>query len=269
MTQIGSLSYAIPPAVAAASGIIIIAIVMKWAPASPSRRLFVVMVTGLVLWGMTILGMRVTSDLNAAVVWDQLAAVAIMVMFLGFYHFSVLYTNTPGQRKALAVGYALVAVYGISTPFGGLVEGLRVEDYGYAPIPGVMAAPAMVTAVALLLAGVRTLVRRYKMTSSIEERNRLLYLVAGACLPLVGTVLDIVTNLPPVGIWTNILFCGISAVALLEYHLLDIPQVARRTLTYLVLGVMVALPYVLTLLVLQRLFGARLESFWGYLVTVL
>jgi signal transduction histidine kinase len=269
MTHIGSLSYAIPPAVAAASGMVIIAIVMRWAPPSPSRRLFVVMVTGLVLWGVTILGMRMSSDLAAALVWDQWAAVAILLMFIGFYHFSLLYTNTSGQRRALAVGYALVAVFLAGTPFGVLVEGLRVEDYGYAPVSGILAVPAMVTALALLFAGVRTLVRRYRMTSSLEERNRLLYLVAGASLPLIGTVLDIVTNLPPVGIWTNILFCAVTAIALLEYRLLDIPQVARRTLTYLLLGVMVAAPYVLTLLVIQQIFHARLEGIWGYVVTIL
>jgi len=269
MTEIGSLSYVLPPAIAAGSGLAIIAIVLQWAPPSRSRRLFVMMVSGLVLWGITIMGMRLSPVVSVALIWDQWAAAAIMVLNLGYYHFSLVYTNTPGQRRALAVGYGLVAIYAIGTPAGVLIQDLRVEDYGYAPVPGILALPAVVTALALLLAGVRTLVRRYRMTSSYEEKTRLLYLIVGAFFPMVGTILDIVTNLPPVGIWTNIIFCAVSAVALLEYRLLDIPQVARRTLTYLVLGVMVSVPYVFTLSVIQQVFHARLESFWGYAITIL
>lgn len=269
MTHIGTLTYAMPPAVAAASGIIIIAIVLRWAPASPARRMFVVMVAGLMLWGVTIFGMRMSTDTSAALIWDQWAAVSIMLMFLGFYHFSLLYTNTPGQRRVLAAAYAIVAIFVLGTPAGVLVADLRVEDYGYAPVSGILAVPAMASALALLFLGVRTLVHRYRRSTSLEERTRLMYLIAGASLPLVGTVLDIVTNLPPIGIWTNILFCVVSAVALLGYRLLDIPQVARRTLTYLLLGVMVAIPYVLTLLIIQQVFHARVEGLWGYVITVL
>jgi signal transduction histidine kinase len=269
MNEIGSLSYITPPAIATASGLAIIAIVMNWAPPSRSRQLFVFMVSGLVLWGVTILGLRLSFNLAHALIWDQWAAAAIMVLYLGYYHFSLVYTNTPGQRRALAVGYGLVAIYALGTPAGVLIQDVRLEDYGYAPVPGILALPAVVTALALLLAGVRTLVQRYRSTSSYEEKTRLLYLIVGAFFPMVGTILDIVTNLPPVGIWTNIIFCGISAVALLEYRLLDIPQVARRTMTYLVLGVMVSVPYVLTLFVIQQVFHARIESFWGYAVTIL
>ena len=264
MANIGSLSYVTPPASAAIIGFALIVIVMRWAPASPARRLFIVMVGSLAVWGIAIFGMRMSADLANALVWDQWSAVAILMMFLGFYHFSLTYTNTSGQRRALAVGYALIAMFAMGTPFGVLVEGLRVEDYGYAPVAGVLAAPAMILALVLLGAGVKTLAQRYRTTSSSEERNRLPYLFAGAFLTLVGTILDIVTNLPPVGIWANILFCGFCAIALLEYRLLDIPHVARRTLTYLILGVMVAVPYVVVLLALQALVGPRLESFWGY-----
>ena len=269
MEHIGSLPYVAPPAVAAIIGLVLIATVMKWAPPSHSRRLFIVMVSGLVIWGVAIFGMRMSADLARALIWDQWAAVAILVMFLGFYHFSLTYTHTPGQRRPLTVGYALVGLFAVGTPLGILVEDLRVEDYGYAPVSGLLAVPAMLLALALLFAGVRTLAQRYRKTSSSEERNRLLYLFAGAFLTLVGTILDIVTNLPPVGIWANILFCGFSAIALLEYKLLDIPHVARRTLTYLTLGFMVAVPYVAVLLVLQSVFALHLTTFWAYVVTAL
>ena len=80
MTQIGTLSYVLPPAVAAIVGVIIAAIVASWAPASRSRRAFFVMATGLVIWALSILGMRMSHDIHVALIWDRSAAAAIMVI---------------------------------------------------------------------------------------------------------------------------------------------------------------------------------------------
>lgn len=269
MTQIGSFEYALPPAIAVAVGLSIIVIVAKWAPRSPSRQAFTLMVAGLVIWAVAILGMRLSTDLSLALAWNRGAAAAIMFMFLGFYHFSLEYAGPFRQRTVLTVAYVAVAAFAIASPFGLLVEDLRIAEYGYAPVPGFLAIPASGTALALLLAGVYVLLRRYRITSSYEEKNRLLYLVVGASLPLMGTLIDIFTNLPPVGIWTSILFCTVTGVALLEYRLLDIPHVARRTLTYLLLGIMIALPYVGVVFLLQRYVGARLDSFLGYVISIL
>ncbi|MFC2008948.1 histidine kinase N-terminal 7TM domain-containing protein [Chloroflexota bacterium] len=269
MTQVGSFSYALPPAVAIACGLAIIAVVAKWAPSSRSRRAFIMMVLGLVFWGAIILGMRVSTDTSVALAWDRWVGVAVIGLFLGFYHFSLEYGSVFGPRRALVAGYVALAFFAVLAPSRLLIEDIRVEEYGYAPVPGPLAVPASLTAVALLFAGVYVLMRRYRATSSYEERNRLLHLILGAALPFVGALLDVFSNLPPVGIWTNILFCGTTAVALLEYRLLDIPHVARRTLTYLVLGVMVAVPYVLGVLAVQRLLGGRFDSLWSVVLSVL
>jgi signal transduction histidine kinase len=269
MTHAGTLPYALPPAVAIVAGVVIIAMVFRWAPRSPSRRPFVLMVAGLVGWGAAILGMRLSTTLGTALAWDRWAGVGVMLLFLGFYHFSLNYVGAFGRRRFLTVAYILLAVFVIATPAGLMVESIRLEDYGYAPVPGVLALPASVIAITLLVAGGLTLLRRYRTSSSYEEKNRLLNLMVAASLAFVGPVLDLFTNLPPVGIWTNIAFCAITAIALLEYRLLDIPRVARYTLTYLLLGVMVASPYVVVVFLLQRYMGARLESIWGYIISVL
>jgi len=269
VAQVGSLTYALPPAIAVAIGIAIISLVLKWAPPSRTRGAFLVMVAGLVLWGAVILGMRMSTSPETALKWDQWVGVAVLLLYLGFYHFSLEYVNVLGPRRALVAGYVSLVFFAVAAPAGLLVEDIRVEDYGYAPVPGPLAMVASAIGTALLLAGTFALFRSYRATSSYEERNRLLYIMVGAAFPLLGAALDLFSNLPPVGIWTSILFCGITAVALLGYRLLDIPQVARRTLTYLVLGTTVALPYVVVLLALQRLLGERFDSLWTAVLSVL
>lgn len=269
MTQAGSFSYAFPPAMAIVAGAIIIVVVLKWAPRSPSRRPFVLMVAGLVGWGAAILGMRLSTDVGTALAWDRWAGVGVLLLFLGFYHFSLNYVGAFGRRRLLKAAYGLLAIFVIATPTGLMVRSVRLEDYGYAPVPGLLAVPASATAVALLFAGVFTLIRRYRTSSSYEEKNRLLHLMVGASLAFVGPLLDLFTNLPPVGIWTAVLFCVVTGVALLEYRLLDMPRVARRTLTYLLLGVMVALPYVIVVFLLREFVGAQFDNLWGYIISVL
>ena len=269
MTEGFQAGYVLPPLIVIIVGLALTGVVFAWAPATRSRSLFLGVLAGLVIWGCAVLGMRLSDDPVTALAWNRWTPVAVYVMFLFFYLFVREYTRTRGESRLVLAFYVVLALSIVAAPLGFLVKDLRVEPYGYAPVTGILAVPLAVTGFVAFCAAIRTLVRRYRVTTSEEERNRLLYLMVAACLSVVGALLDITSNLPPLGIWANVLFCGISAVALLKYRLLDVPRVARRTLTYLVLGVMVAVPYVLTLLVIQRLFGARLESFWSYLVTVL
>jgi signal transduction histidine kinase len=269
MTQVGSISYTLPPALALATGLAIIAVVMKWAPPSPRRRAFFIMVSGLLLWGVLTLGMRLSTDPDVALLWQRWLGIAVLVISLGFYRFSLEYASVFGRRRGLTLAYVAVALFAIAAPSGLLVKDIRIEEYGYAPVIGPLAIPAALAATTLLLASVYTLLQRYRAISAYEERNRLLFISVAASLPLLGAILDGFTNLPPASTWTSIVFCVICSVALLEYRLLDIPRVARRTLTYLVLGVMVALPYVAVLLALQKLVGERMESTWGYVLSVL
>ncbi len=263
------LDYALPPLIVVMVGIALIVVVFSWAPATKSRSLFVGVLAGLIIWGLAVLGMRLSRDPDNALAWNQWTPVAIYVMFLFFYLFSREYTRVRGLRGFLVACWAILLFAIIGAPLGLFVESLRVESYGYAPVPGALAMPLGVAGLTVFLAAVVTLIRRYRISRSDDERSRLLYLVLGASFSLVGALLDIASNLPPVGIWANLVFCVVCSVALLEYQLLDIPQVARRVLTYLLVGITVAVPYVLSLLLLQRVFNTRLEGPSGYLVIVL
>jgi signal transduction histidine kinase len=269
MTQVGSISYTLPPALALATGLAIGAVVMKWAPPSPRRRAFFIMVSGLLLWGVLTLGMRLSTDPDVALLWQRWLGIAVLVISLGFYRFSLEYARVSGRRRGLTLAYVTVTLFAIAAPSGLLVKDIRIEEYGYAPVIGPLAIPAALAATTLLLASVYTLLQRYRAISAYEERNRLLFISVAASLPLVGSILDGFTNLPPASTWTNILFCVLCSVALLGYRLLDIPGFARRSLMYLALGVIVALPYTAVLLALQKLIGERMESTWGYVLGVI
>ena len=269
MTQGFGAGYAVPPLVVVVVGLALAVVVLTWAPASKSRTLFLGVLSGLVLWGVVVLGMRLSDDPQAALAWNRWTPVAIYVMFLHFYLFAREYTRTTGENQFRIAFIVVLVLSAFAAPLGLLVRDLRVESYGYAPVAGSLALPLSAAGLIVFFGAIRLLVRRYRATTSEEEKNRLLYLIVATSFPVAGALADVSTNLPPLGILSNLVFCIISSIALLKYRLLDIPHVARRTLTYVLLGVMVAVPYVLTLLIIQRVFGARIEGLWGYLITIL
>ena len=139
-----------------------------------------------------------------------------------------------------------------------------MESYGYAPNMGTADYPIFVAFPVLIVGGGCSLIRRYTQSSSDEERNRLIYLTIGAAFPLTGVSLDALSNLPPVAIWTNLAFCMISSVAIVRYHLLDVRLVVRKSLVYLFVSFLIALPYVVLLLVATRILGTNFEPWPAY-----
>jgi PAS domain S-box-containing protein len=146
---------------------------------------------------------------------------------------------------------------------------MLLEDYGYAPIMGTVGLPLVIGAMLLVGGGTYNLLRRYKVSHSYEERNRLLYLVIASLFPLLGGVLDGLSDLPPAAIWGNLIFCIICSIAILKYHLLDIRVVVRKSLVYLLVSLVIAAPYVSILSLLNHILRARMEPWWVHTIIIL
>ncbi len=188
--------------------------------------------------------------------------VAGLAMFLFYYHFTLAYTNNRGQKRIILMSYLLLLVAAALAPIDLLVEKIRLEDYGYAPILGPLGYPAMLGLLFWMGAGAYNLLRGYHTSSSYEERNRLLYLTTAALFPPLGALLDAFPGLPPAGIWGN-LTCGIiCSVAIVRYHLLDIRIIVRKSLAFLLISSAIAIPYVGTLYFVHSIFELNVEPWW-------
>ena len=79
-----------------------------------------------------------------------------------------------------------------------------------------------------LALAIRRSLKTYRTSLSYEERNRLVYLTVAALFPIVGIGLDAFSDLPPMAIWSNLVFSIVCTIAILRYHLLDISIVIRN-----------------------------------------
>jgi len=268
VTPFSNPSYLLPPLIASAVSAVLIVVVLFGARKSSGTWIFCCLLVSVGLWSLLLFGMRSSPDFQRALVWDRATPPIFLATFVLYYHFTLGYTRTKGQRGVLLASYLVLGVVAALVPTDLFVERMRLEDYGYAPVPGPIAFTIVASSLLLMGGGAYNLIRRYRVSSSYEERNRLFYLAIALLFPLVGVFLDGFTNLPPAAIWGNLLFSIFCTIAIVKYHLLDIRIAVRKGLVYVLISALVATPYVSVLIFLNQILHQRIEPWWVHAIII-
>jgi PAS domain S-box-containing protein len=269
MNPLSAPVYLLPPLILFAAGLMLLSVVLRGTRGSFTGRILSLLLLSIALGGFAIFGMRSSPNVQQALIWDRISFVAAFAVFVFYYHFTLAYTNIEGKRIILYAAYLLLVIAAAAAPTGLLVERMHLEDYGYAPVSGPLTLALVAAGIFLVGDGIHNLIKRYKSTALYEERNRLLYLTIMAPLLLIGACLDVFSSLPPVGLWAALLFCIICTIAILRYHLLDIRIVIRKSLVYLLVSFIIAVPYVSIIYLLHFIFQPILESWWVHPIIIL
>lgn len=238
--------YLVPPLAALILGISLALVVLNRDRKSISNRLFSLVLLGLSLWGGFIFAMRASPNTEYALFWDRMAIPAGIAMFVFYYHFTSVYTGASRNKTIKAAYGLLIAAIALSAA-GLIISHMEVKSYGYAPV--ILPAMYAVTAGgALVMIGALTnLFKALRAARHHEQRTRKIYMIIAVIILFSFGILDIFPNLPPFGIFGNIIFGTLTAVAILKYHLLDINIALRKGLAYFPISVIVAIPYVTTI----------------------
>ncbi len=269
MNPLSNPSYLLPPLASLVVSLILTAVVLRRARRSLGKWIFCWLLLSVGLISLFIFGMRSSPDVYQAVPWQRAAPVASFVIFVLYYHFTLSYAGIRRQRGILYGAYLLLAVAVILGPTDLFIHSTRLEDYGYAPIIGPLMFPLAGISFFLMAAVIHNLVRGYKASLSYEERNRMVYLIIAALFLTLGACLDAFSPLPPVSMWSTLIFSVLCTVAITKYHLLNIRVIVRKSLVYLVVSVVVAIPYVGLLYFLHYIFEPRLEPWWAHILIIL
>jgi len=164
--------------------------------------------------------MRSSHDIHQALPWEKALVVAAVSAFAVYYHFTLAYTNIRTKRWTIPALYSsMLALAILLTTTDLAIQGMRLADYGYAPVIGPLGPLFFAPAVLFVIGGAYNLLKRYKASTLYEERNRLIYLMVATLFPIIGAGLDAFSDLPPVAIWSNLAFCTMCTVAfLLQPH---------------------------------------------------
>ncbi len=261
-------AYMLPPLVALFVSFALIVIVVTWGRRGSVSWVFSALLFSVGIWGFLLFGMRSSPDVELAVIWGRIASVPAVATFVLFYHFTIAYTQVRNQKRYLLAAYLVLIIIAILSPTGLMIREIRIEDYGYAPVQGPLSIAVSIITLPLLAGGIYNLVRSYRLSASYEERNRIIYLLIAISFPVIGALLDSLTNLPPMLVWGQVIFVLICSVAIVRYHMLDIRIVFRKGLAYLLLSTIVAVPYVVILVLLNRFAKLNASSWWIHVLTI-
>ncbi len=268
MTTAGVLGYLLGPVVVASAALVLIVLALHAGRRDRSRGVFLILLLTLELWLVCTFFMRFSPDTGTAALWDRAVSFWIFSAFITYFHFCYVYI-AGSRRWPVVAAYAFLAVGAAAIlPTNLVITRMVVAPYGYAPVVSPVGIPLFLGSWVLVGAGIVLALRAYRRSAGGEERYRFLYLAVAGFFPLIGAGLDGFSNLPPVGIWTNLVFSAICTVAVLKYRLLDIRIVARRSLSRLLVSTIVAIPYIGALALLNAVVHEPV-AWWIYAVGVL
>ncbi len=221
------------------------------------------------LWGFMLFGMRSSPDVETAVIWNRVAVIPATTIFVLYYHFAVLYTGARQQKGFVVAAYLLLLIVSILSPTNLILKEMRIADYGYTPVHGPLSPILSIILFPLLAGAGWHFIKAYRASNSYEERNRLLYLMIAILPPVVGAALDAFTSLPPMLVWGQVIFVILCSYAIFRFHLLDIRIIVRKSIAYLIISTLVALPYVAILFSLSRVVVFTAETIWYHALIIL
>ncbi len=251
------ISYLLPPILLIFSSLVLLVTVLIAARNKTSAHwLFILYLFLLVVYGSIIYGMRASPDLQSAYAWEKLIVGVVPFMSTLLCHFCLVFCRARSYEWPLAAVYVIAASFAIPQVAPLVVSGMQLKPYGYAPVFGgplsyvwlpYLFGPAIWALVVLI--------RRRPREASADNRNRLNYIIAGLVISMFGGIFDVlpVFGLPlyPGAIIGLIVFCILTALAMVKYHLLDIQIAIRRGIAYLLLSTVVGIPYAGAILALN------------------
>ena len=263
----------ISPLVLALFCLILIFLVLWNSYRNTANRIFCLFLLSMALWGFGTYGMRSSPSLALALPWEKFMLVMISLTSLFFYYFVLLYTGTK-FKKSIIVFPSLYIILVISlTPTDLILAGMQIDAYvNNAPVWGPLFLMWIVPVYLLVSLACIRLYQFYKVSESYEVRNRSVYIMIGASFCLIGGILDVLPilglEIPPGSIIANLLFCTLTTVAILKYHLLDIHIMVRKGMAFFMISALVAIPYVSIIMIVSRSLETQLPL-WVYVLTLI
>jgi len=263
-----NFSYLALPLVVCGVALILLAVVLAKGRRHPSGRIFSFTLFILFLYGLFTFLMRNSPTVEQALIWDRALASFGVGMFVLYYHFSIRLTGVKRWKKSLILLYLLWLVTICLSPTELIIKGMIVESYGYAPIvgPGVY---LMYPAVIVFGMSFYQLFKSARRSRDYEEKNRLQWIAAAMSFSLLGVILDAFPAIIPTALIGHLIFCLLSGIAILKYHLFDIRIIFKKGLSYLMISAIVTIPYACIIAIATWVLDGKQFSAWILLIPLI
>jgi len=246
--------------VALASYLALIAISLRQNGRRQINQAFVLYLAAMAFWQLAAVMVTFVTSSASALVWYRLMTAGMGGQFIFYFLFVLVFVEGKGKRPMSIIGwvlfFALTLTYhsdliikdvvlspatGLYVPtFGKLVPGLGIITFSY------------------LVYSIYHLVRAYRLTKSLQQRNRIRYLWVGAGVVALGTFSNLFPHFQsfPIDVTASIINAMIIAIAIGRHRLLDMSLVIRKGMLYSIPTVVIATCYFLLITLATTIFHA-------------
>ena len=214
---------------------------------SSIHRSFVFYLGAMSIWQFAALMVSISLDVENALVWYRIMSTGLGGQFILYLFFILAFLRIVPKPIISFTGWLLILALVISTPTGLVIASVsKSEATGlFIPSFGPLVPLLGISTYLFLGYAVYNLATAYRRTKSVQQRNRIRYLLLGACVIGVGTLSNLVTALQayPVDVLANILNAALIAYTILRHNLLDLSDFIRTGLLYSIPTVIIGASY--------------------------
>jgi len=237
-------------------------------------QLFFLNLLLMTLWQASALLVSLTHDVATAIFGYNIMLIVTTGHFLVYFAFVRAFLHIKGQQNIILSGILAWATFTMSSIWyrSKFIAGMYwAEATGFfVPVLGPGIYLAGLFEATFLGYAIFLLLQRVRKARSTLERNRILYLLLGSLMVMLGTFSNLIPSLKPypVDIIANIINALLIAYAILRYQLLDITVVVRKGLLYSIPTAIIGAGYFLLISLTMRLFHA-FASFQIFLLSLI
>jgi signal transduction histidine kinase len=258
-------------------------------PGSRLNRVFAYFASAQALWNLGSFMLRTSDTPDAARFAETVIHIGIIAVPAFYYHFVLIFLDsTTRRRPTLLLAYALTIVYMIinlsGTPL--YMKGVIWTYWGWAPATGPLYVPYLVCFYAVMIYGVRHLVKANTRIDSSFRRNRGTLIVLGTLVSLAGGLIDfarfiVARFLPsaeqvyPIGIPFNMVFALMLGTSIVRYRLFAVDLAVKKTAIYGLFGAVITAALFGATRAIETYFSLQeIDTVWvvvplGFAITVL
>ena len=164
------------------------------------------------------------------------------------------------RRRAIYISYIISFVFVVINFTGYFVTELVRREFAYSPKIGLLYGLSLLNLLFWTFYGLVFILRSYKKTKLIREKNQLRYFFIAATIGIVfgmlpNTLFGLGIKIYPIGGFSTVAYIAIVAYAIVQYQLMDIEIIIKKGIVYGSLTASITVIYALIVGIFYWIFG--------------
>ncbi len=222
------------------------------------NQAFILYLVAMAFWQLAAVIVTFTSSPALALIWYRLMTAGMGGQFIFYCMFVMVFVGASHQKIASIVGFLLFFFLTLSYPTNLIIKDVIFNPTSgiYLPTFGILVPLVGMTTFGFLAYGVYLLVRAYRQTKVLTQRNRIRYLMVGAAVISLGAFSNLSSHTQPfpIDVTANVINAVIIAIAIGRHKLLDMSIMLRKGMLYSVPTVIIATCYFLMINLATNIF---------------